>query len=120
MAPAASQDMTDDQQQLAESLIARIGRCVQMEERGGGYEVWIPDFRRIGHVRFNVKGKDQGKYSVYAYYPFSDPREKFQNNHGNQRNDGWRCVVGPGNEEDLRYAIRVLESSYDMKQSQAR
>ena len=116
MAKAAGQGMTSDQQQLAERLITRIGHRVQMEERGGGYEVWIPGFRRIGHVRFNVKGKDRGKYSVYAYYPFSDPREKFRNNHGNQRNDGWRYVVDPGNEDDLRYVIRVLESSYDMKQ----
>lgn len=111
--------MTDDQQQRAQCLIAGIGRCVQLKERGGGYEVWRPDSHRIGHVRFNVKGKDQGKYSVYAYCPFSDPREKFQNNHGNQRNDGWRCVVDPGNEEDLRYVIRVLESSYDMKMKQS-
>ena len=112
--------MTDDQQQRGESLIARIGRSVQLKERVGGYEVWIPDFRRIGHVRFNVKGKDRGKYSVYAYYPFSDPREKFQNNTGGQSNQGWRCVVDPSNEEDLRYAVRVLESSYDMKQGQVR
>ena len=28
---------------------------------------------------------------------------------------GWTCLVGPGNEEDIRYVVGVLESSYDQK-----
>ena len=111
--------MTSDQQQLAREPTGRIARCIRLKERGGGYEVWVPGFRRIGHIRFNIKGKDRGRYSVYAYHPFSDPRGKFQNKTGSQSNQGWRCAVDPGNEEDLRYVIRVLESSYDMKQEQA-
>ena len=110
--------MTSDQQHLARDLIARVGRCVHLKERHGGYEVCMPGSRQIGHVRFNIGGRDKGRYSVYAYHPFSDPRGRFQNRTRDRSNRGWRCVVDPGNEEDVRYVIGVLESSYDMQRDQ--
>ena len=78
--------MTSDQQHLARDLIARVGRCVHLKERHGGYEVCMPGSRQIGHVRFNIGGRDKGRYSVYAYHPFSDPRGA-----GFRKYPTWRC-----------------------------
>ena len=115
--------MTSDQQRLAGDLIARVGRCVHLKERHGGHGVCMPGSRQPGRVRFNIGGRDRGRYSVYAPHPFSDPRGRFQNRTRDRSDRGLRCVVDPGNAEAVRYVIGVLESSYGMKRdrvSQAR
>ena len=104
------------QQQRALELIDRINRDINLVDRHGGYDLAKPGSTRIGHVRFNIGGRDAGNYRVYAYEPFSDPRGLFDNDSGGgQGRRGWTCLAGPGNEEDIRYVVDVLESSYDQK-----
>ena len=107
--------MTSDQQRLAGDLIARVGRCVHLKERHGGHGVCMPGSRQPGRVRFNIGGRDRGRYSAHARHPSSDPRGRSQNRTRDRSDRGRRCVVDPGNEEDVRYVIGVLESSYGMQ-----
>lgn len=105
-----------DQQRRALKLIDRIDRNVDLTDRHGGYDLGKPASTRIGHVRFNIGGRDAGNYRVYAYEPFSDPRGRFHNDSGGGKGRrGWTCLVGPRDEEDIRYIVEVLESSYDQK-----
>ena len=104
------------QQQRALELIDRIDRNINPVDRHGGYDLAKPGSTRIGYVRFNIGGRDAGNYRVYTYEPFSDPRGRFRNDSGGgQGRRGWTCLVGPNNEEDIRYVVNVLESSYDQK-----
>ena len=87
-----------------------------MVDRANGYDLEKPGATRIGYIRFNVGGETPGKYRIYVYEPFNDPRGMFDNEStGNGRGRGWTCVAGPGDEDAIRYVISVLESSYDQK-----
>ena len=106
--------MDPSQDRLARGFIGRIARDVELVERARGYDLQKPGSTRIGHVRYNVGGRDRGRYRVYAYEPFADPRQRFANNSANSRR-GWTCLVNPDNDDDIGYIISVLESSYDQK-----
>ena len=107
--------MTPHHMQLAGELISRIDRHFCFKDRHRGYTLRKPGSRAFGYVRFNVRGKSAGKYMVYAYSPFDDPRVMFQNETEATTNHGWWCVVNPDDEDTIRYVISVLESSYDHK-----
>ena len=102
------------QEQRTLEFVNRVSRSIELVPRQNGYDLQKPGSTRIGYVRFNIGGKDKGRYRVYAYEPFSDPRRRFDNDHANPAR-GWTCVVDPSNDSDIRYVISVLESSYDQK-----
>ena len=106
--------MDPAREQRTMDFISRIARDIELEPRHDGYDMQKPGSTRIGFVRFNIGGKDRGKYRMYAYDPFFDPGGRFENNHANLAR-GWTCVVDPSDESDMRYVISVLESSYDQK-----
>lgn len=102
------------QLQRAQELISRIDRDIGRKEVKRGYDLAKPDLTRIGHVSFNIGGPNPGKYRVYVYQEFSDPRGLFYNNSGGgQARRGWTCLVDPENEDEIQYVVEVLESSYD-------
>ncbi len=104
------------QQQRALEFISLVGRDVRPIVRHRGYDMEKPGgVRRVGFVRFNIGGTDRGKYRVYVYEPFSDPRGMFVDNMKAGRGMGWTCVVHPDDVEGMEYVISVLESSYDQK-----
>ena len=106
--------MDSAREQRTRDFISRIARDIELEPRHNGYDLQKPGSTRIGFVRFNIGGKDRGKYRVYAYEPFSDPQREFENNQANPAR-GWTGVVGPGDESKMRNVVAVLESSYDQK-----
>ena len=106
--------MNPVQDERAREFADRINRRTSLVERQNGYDLEKPGSTRIGYVRFNIRGNDSGRYRLYAYEPFNDPRGRFENDHASPRR-GWTCVVDPVDEADLRYVISVMESSYDQK-----
>ena len=68
---------------------------------------------RFGSVRFNVRGQDPGKLTVYAVKGFHDPEERFKC----QESDPKRCIYKfwPDDEEAMSYAARVVKSAYGNK-----
>ena len=104
-----------NQLELAKDLIGRIERRVCLKERDNGYNVKKPGAQLVGFVRFNMARSNAGKYMVYAYQPFCDPRGMFENCTNGKPSQSWKCVVNPNDEDTIRYVIAVLESSYDMK-----
>jgi YgiT-type zinc finger domain-containing protein len=108
------QAMGPVREQRTMDFISRIARDIEPEPRQNGYDLQKPGSTRIGFVRFNIGGKDRGKYRVYAYEPFADPQGRFENDHASPRR-GWTCVVDPSDESKIRYVVAVLESSYDQK-----
>ena len=108
--------MNPVQKQRASDFVNRIDRRprVKKEIRQGGYNLVKPGSTRIGHIRYNIGGTDAGRYRVYAYTPFSDPEKRFRND-SKSDSRGWTYVFDPANEDAVRYAVSVLESSYDQK-----
>jgi hypothetical protein len=106
--------MATPQLDRAMELINLIARDVTPVMRHSGYDLEKPGSTRIGFVRFNIGGKDKGYYRAYAYSPFSDPQSRFVSDSPSSTR-GWTFVFHPHDEEDVRYAVSVLESSYDQK-----
>ncbi len=104
------------QKRRALDFVDKIDRRPRVKKvvRGRGYDLEKPGSTRIGHIRYNIGGTDAGRYRVYAYKPFSDPEKRFKN-YSESPTRGWTYVFNPANEEAMRYAISVLESSYDQK-----
>ena len=99
----------------AKELISRIDRHFCLKDWHRGYTLRKPGSQAFGYVRFNVRGERAGKYMVYAYSPFDDPRNMFKNETVATSHHSWRCVVRPDDENTIRHVISVLESSYDQK-----
>ena len=97
------------------AFVRLIDREVTPVPRQGGFDLErLGRKPRVGYVRANVGGDDRGRYRVYVYEPFDDPRGMFENfSEGHPR--GWTCVVDPNDEDDVRYVVSVLESSYDQR-----
>lgn len=106
--------MNPEQRERATDLINMIERRVEISERHNGFSVVKPGGTQIGHVRFNIQGKDKGRFRVYAYSPFFDPQHRFHSG-SKSSTRGWTYVFGPEDQSALRYTINVLESSYDSK-----
>ncbi len=104
------------QKRRALDFVDRIDRRPRVKKvpRQRGYDLEKPGSTRIGYIRYNIGGQDAGRYRVYAYEPFSDPKKRFKNDHKSLRR-GWTYVFDPANEDAVRYAVSVLESSYDQK-----
>lgn len=109
----------DYQTQLerAREFIRHIRRVVWVEETPGqhGYHLRKPGGSRVGFVRYNVAGSNAGCFTVYAYYPFHDPKHLFQNNSSTQSKVEWHLIIDPSDWDAVAYAVRVLESSYDIE-----
>ena len=101
----------------AQQFAHRINRRISLRENHNdrGYYLTKPGVQDIGFVRFNTHGRNAGKYSVYAFFPFDDPRGLFQNNTKDKPNSAWWCTVNPNDEATTKYVVAVLESSYDQK-----
>ena len=96
-------------------FIGLIDREMTPVPLAGGFDLErLGHSPRVGYVRSNVDGDDRGRYRVYAYEPFDDPRGRFENFSGGDPR-GWTCVVDPNDEDDVRYVVSVLESSYDQR-----
>ena len=93
--------------QLAKELISRIDRDFCLKDRHRGYTLRKPGSQAFGYVRFNVRGERASKYMVYAYCPFDDPWEMFENETETISHHGWRCVVNPDDENTIRYVVSV-------------
>ena len=110
--------MRPEQDQRAREFAHRIGRNIELLEKPAqnGFDLLKPDGTRIGFVRYTVRGTEYPRpyYTVYAYADFRDPRGVFESvsEGGQYRNS--RCFILPDDETEVRYAISVLESSYDL------
>ena len=107
-------EIATPQLERAMEFIDLIARDLTFVMRHGGYDLGKPGSIRIGFVRFNIGGKDKGYYRAYAYSPFSDPQSRFVSDSASPTR-GWTFVFHTDDEEDVRYAVSVLESSYDQK-----
>ena len=102
------------QDSRAKAFIRRIDRKIDMVERHNGYDLKKSGSTRVGYVRYNIGGQNRGLYQVYVYGDFSDPQQRFVNEQASG-NRGSHCLVNPDDENAMRYAVSVLESSYDQK-----
>ena len=67
--------------------------------------------RKFSFVRYNI-GNSQGHggmFTVYAWEPFDDPWELFENRH--ERNPAPVTFVHPCDEQTIKRVIAVLESA---------
>ena len=103
------------QLQLAHKFANLINRDICLKEHHRGYSLVKPEGPHIGFVRFNVKGKNACRYTVYVYGAFDDSQGFFVNETKGTRSRGWLCTVNPDDGDAKRYVIAVLESSYDRK-----
>ena len=112
--------MYADQMDRAKEFAQQVQREVWLEEdvcHQRGYFLRPPSKskRRVGFVRYNVAGPNAGRFAVYAYCPFDDPRGKFQNLHKGQDDTGWRIFIDPADQATVQYAVKVLESAWDYR-----
>ena len=100
------------QQQKPLEIISRIGRPVEPEwkPKHRGYSLRKHGASQFGFVRFNRYGENAHKYVVYAYQPFSDPKQLFVETRGGREG---RCFVDPSDDDAIGYAMSVLESAWD-------
>ena len=86
---------------------------IEQVQHHNGYRLRLPNRSYFGFVRFNVRDNqgNAGRYTVYAYWPFDDEEERFINRGANQGNGQWYCIVDPGDEDALTYAVAVLKSA---------
>ena len=107
--------MSAEQRERPHEFIDRIGR-EPVERRWWpnhrGYRLYSHGSQRFGFVRFNVEGRNAGMFAVYAlrYRSYDDPDSRFNPNAAPAQHF---CPVDPRNEEEIRYALRVLRASYD-------
>ena len=100
------------QQDKPLEIISRIGRPVEREwkSKPRGYSLRKPGGPQFGFVRFNISRQHVGKYTVYAYRPFSDPKQLLVDTKAGREG---RFFVDPSDGDAVRYAISVLESAWD-------
>ena len=105
--------MTNEQQRRAETFIARIGRGdICTRERDNGFYVRKRGAsRNFGHVRFNERGTNAGRYTIYSYHylPADDPNRRFSTVSGNLQ---CRTFVDPDDAEHVADALRALRASH--------
>ena len=89
-------------------LLDRDG--VTPRRRQNGYSLFVGD-RRIGFVRYNIRGDDAGRFAVYATEPFDDPYELFENRHTDGSRFGPIAFVDPDDTETIGRVVAVLRSA---------
>lgn len=110
-----------EQQDRAWQFVQRVQRKVRLmghkwdERNQRGYYLLTPARERFGFVRFNIAGDNKGRFVVYAYPPYEDPRGLFFNPRRGQPNDGWRTFIDPADLTTKEYAVKVLESAWDAR-----
>ena len=103
------------QRERPHEFIDRIGR-EPIERRWWpkhrGYILYSYGSQRFGFVRFNVGGRNAGMFAVYAlrYRHSDDPDGRFSPDADPAQHLG---IVSPDDEDEIRYALRVLRASYD-------
>lgn len=109
------------QDRRAMDFIRRIERDVERVQKSNGYTLKKRKSgrrcRNIGYVRYNIAKDNEGLYTVYVHgqrETFSDPQQRFVNNQASDY-QGWHYIFDPDDENAMRYAVSVLESSYDQK-----
>ena len=106
------------QETMARQFAERINRDVTPIERDdhNGFDLAKPDGTRIGFVRYTESGREFNVpyYTFYAYNNFDDPNSHFRaaSASGQARNSV--CFALPDHEYKISYAVRVLESAYDL------
>ena len=106
---------TPCQLERVREFIDRLGREICLKERHNGYALRKPGSTDIGYARYNIAGRNAGKYVVYAYYPFDDPECRFQNGQVGTSRRAWKPFIIPEDADLIRYALRVLRSAYDAR-----
>ena len=106
-----------NQQLSALELANRINREWTPEwHRGYGCTLRKPGSTQFGFIRRNVAGQNYDRFSVHVFWPFDDPEGRFVNRSTSaHQNRLWHRFVNPRDEEDIRYAVAVLESAYDKR-----
>ncbi len=84
--------------------------------------VWVADhngykLRRgekpFGFVRFNIAGRNQGKFTVYSYRHdrSDDPDNRFKSTGSKNSRFQLHTTAWPDDEESIHYALSVLRAS---------
>ena len=105
------------QQDRAWQFAQQIQRQVRYvwSEKDRGYMLWTPAGPRFGFVRFNIARANAGRFAVYVYAPFEDPRGLFLNCQRGQPYHAWHTFIDPADLTTMEYAVKVLESAWDAR-----
>ena len=113
--------MTPEQRERACEFIRRLRECipcvVKRELEGkNSFRLGCPGIGCFGAVRYNIRGENARKYTVYAYKPFDDPEGRFTTKSSKpDTKQDWFYPFSPSNDDAIKYAIGVLKSASDLR-----